>query len=99
MVTDSKDETDITQKFYWCFFELSNDKVICVLNTGSWSNDNKFIDWELDSSYDFCYQFGEKFETYWERQWDYTNKHIDAGMTSKEEHDLVCGFYKKELQQ
>ena len=97
MFADAEKESDVAQKFYWCFFELSNDKVICVLNTGTWSSNNEFLDWEIDSTYDFCYQFGEEFESYWERHWDYTDKHINAEMTSKEEHDLVCDYYEKHL--
>ena len=93
----SEDRSVKTHQFYWCFFELNNKKVIAVYSTGNWDEKGLPLGWDIDSRYDLCYKFGEEFNGYWDRHWEYTKVHWELGHTSQEENDLVCDYYKKHI--
>ena len=93
----SEDRSVKTHQFYWCFFELNNKKVIAVYSTGNWDEKGLPLGWDIDSRYDLCYEFGEEFNGYWDRHWEYTKVHWELGHTSQEENDLVCDYYKKHI--
>ena len=50
-MTGPADEySDVENKFYWSFYELSNGNIINLLHTENWKN-NKLVDADFDDSY------------------------------------------------
>ena len=97
MFGSSEDDSVKTQQFYWCFFELNNEKVIVLHSSDNWDENRLPLGLDIETHYDLCYDFGDEFNVYWDRQWGYTKVHHEIGPTSKEEHDLVCDYYKMHI--
>ena len=80
---------------YWCFFELSNGKVIETqyfdYNNGNWN--------DLYSYCTDCYTFGEDFFDWWDKSMEDDYERDTISKITKTEEELIELFWYKNIEE
>ena len=94
---DEDEENSLTSeiRFNFSFYELSNEKIICLNLIEYWKK-NKLIDEQFD--YSFCsaedYKFGMDFREWWDSTFENTQNYDDYVYPSEEEQSCVKACFR-----
>jgi hypothetical protein len=88
------DDGAITQKFSHCFFELSNGRIIQVMEVENFDDYGSPIGNSLHVTSEPRFDFNGTFEDYWEAQWTYDSVKSDFTDPTEEESEVVLNYYK-----
>ncbi len=84
----------ITQKFYYCFFKLSNGRIIQVMEVENFDDYGSPIGNSLHVTSEPRFDFNGTFDDYWESQWTYDTDKYDYTDPTEEEYEVVLNYYK-----
>jgi hypothetical protein len=87
------DDGTITQKFYYCFFKLSNGRIMEVMEAENFDDNGNPIGNSLHVYSEPRFDFNGTFEDYWESQWTYDVEKYDFTDPTADEEHLVKEFY------
>ena len=109
LVTETEENEKPSELFYFCFFELSNGRKICIHTYKSYNKKTDIYEWntfmtvnkkgedldlgEYSDSYADDYKFGEDFYNYFERT--HTPAHTVTEYPTNEEYKCVIDYYEK----
>jgi hypothetical protein len=88
------DDGAITQKFYYCFFMLSNSRIIQVMEVENFDDYGSPIGNSLHVSAEPRIDINGTFEDYCEVQWTYDTDKYDFTDPTAEEIEVVLKYYK-----
>ena len=89
------DDGMITQKFYYCFFKLSNGRIMQVMEAENFDDNGNHIGNSLHVYSEPRFDFNGTFEDYWESQWTYDTDKYDFIDPTEEEKEIVLEFYNQ----
>ena len=111
LVTETEENQKPSELFYFCFFELSNGRKICIHTYKSYNEKTDIYEWntfvtqnekgeevdlgEYSDSYADDYKFGEDFIDYSERT--HTPAHTVTEYPTNEEYKCVIDYYEKHI--
>ena len=87
------DDSTITQKFYYCFFKLSNGRIMEVMEAENFDDQGNPIGNSIHVYSEPRFDFNGTFEDYWESQWTYDVEKYDFTDPTADEEHLVKEFY------
>jgi len=88
------DDGSITQKFYHCFFKLSNGRIIQVMEAENFDDFGNAIGNSVHVHSEPRFDFNGTFDDYWESQWTYDTDKYDYTDPTEEEYEVVLNYYK-----
>ena len=87
------DDGTIAQKFYYCFFKLSNGRIIQVMEVENIDDHGSPIGNSLHVYSEPRFDFNGTFEDYWESQWTYDTDKFDFTDPTEEENEVALNYY------
>ena len=103
----------VSDKFYFCFFEINNGKTICVHTYESFNDKTKTYEWNefgsvdkdgndvvvgpYNITYAEDYTFGEDFLSWHHRSLNTKHNYDELNWPSEDEQNLVIDFYENKL--
>ncbi|CAI8282542.1 MAG: Uncharacterised protein [Owenweeksia sp. TMED14] len=95
----AEDSDIVTQKFYWSFFELNNDKTITLLLCDNWNNKGNYVGpSEIEYRYTSCYEFTDNFEKWFDKNIAIIEEEWSLGAPSKEEEKHLRDFFNVNIE-
>ena len=90
-----EDNSKFKNKFYWTFFELSNGKIISLLNNVDYEFE-KITCSNISCHYTECYKFGDDFFVWFDKTFSSKERNLED--PNKEEVYLVEDFFRKNIE-